>query len=151
MNKKNLYNIMLIACPTVAIAFSATPGSVEIRNRATSVSTYQSYFALLPDSCFALSMILSVAVAAVALAFAVIYVASGNEKWLKSVYLTSFISVLAGEIPTMLQTELLVFPVFLVLPILMMVTCAMAYYKMKKPNQREKKNPQQGRRLQPRR
>ena len=96
-------------------------------------------------------MILSVAIAAVALVFAVLYVASGKEAWLKSVYLTSFVSVLAGEIPTMLQTELLIFPVFLVLPILMMVTCAMAYYKMKKPNQRERKNPQQGQRLQPRR
>ena len=151
MNKKNLYNIFLIGCPVVAIAFSATAKSVEIRERATGISTYQSYFALLPESCFSLSMILSVAIAAVALIFAVLYVASGKEEWLKSVYLTSFISVLSGEIPTMLQTELLIFPTFLVLPILMMVTCAMAYYKMKKPNQREKKNPQQGQRLPSRR
>lgn len=151
MNKKSLYNIFLVGCPAVAIAFSATPNSVEIRDRAANTSTYQSYFALLPESCFSLSMILSVAIAAVALVFAVLYVASGKEAWLKSVYLTSFVSVLAGEIPTMLQTELFIFPVFLVLPILMMVTCAMAYYKMKKPNQRERKNPQQGQRLQPRR
>ena len=95
-------------------------------------------------------MILSVAIAAVVLAFAIIYVVSNDERWLKSVYMTSFISVLAGEIPTMLQTELLVIPFFLLVPILVMVTCAMAYYKMKKPQQ-ERKKKEQGQRLQPRR
>ena len=150
MNKKTLYNIFLIGCPAVAIAIAAAPQSVEIRERATGVSTYQSYFALLPESCFSLSMILSVAIAAVTLAFAIIYVVSGDEKWLKSIYLTSFISVLSGEIPTMLQTELLIIPFLLLVPILVMVTCAMAYYKMKKPQQGKKKN-LQGQRLQPRR
>ena len=83
------------------------------------------------------------------LRYAVIYVVTGKENWLKSVYLTSFISVLAGEIPTMLQNEILVMPAFLVVPILMMATCAMAYYKMKKPQ--KAKRQEQGNRLQPRR
>ena len=150
MNKKTLYNIFLIGCPAAAIAIGFAPNCVEIRNRATGVSTYQSYFALLPESCFSLSMILSLAIAAVTLAFAIIYVVSGNEKWLKSIYLTSFVSVLAGEIPTMLQTEILVIPFRLLVPILVMATCAMAYYKMKKPQQ-ERNKKEQGNRLQPRR
>ena len=149
MNKKNLYNIFLIACPAVAIAFASSGRCVEVRDRATGISTYQSYFALLPDACFSLSMILAAAIAAVALAFAVIYVVTGKENWLKSVYLTSFISVLAGEIPTMLQSEILVMPAFLVVPILMMATCAMAYYKMKKPQKARRQG--QGNRLHPRR
>lgn len=150
MNKKTLYNIFLIGCPAAAIAIAAWPNCIEVRERATGISTYQSYFALLPESCFSLSMILSAAIAAVTLVFAIIYVVSGNEKWLKSIYLTSFISVLSGEIPTMLQTELLIIPVFLLVPILVMATCAMAYYKMKKPQQQQRKR-EQGQRLQPRR
>ena len=150
MNKITLYNILLIGCPAVAIAFGAYGKSVEIRDRATNVSTFQSYFALLPESCFSLSMILAVAIAAIALAFAITYVVTGNESWLKSVYMTSFASIIAGEIPTMMQSELLVLPAFMLLPLLMVATCAMAYHKMKKPQKNQNKK-ETGNRLQPRR
>ena len=150
MNKINLYNILLIGCPTVAIAFGAYGKSVEIRDRVTNVSTYQSYFALLPESCFSLSMILAVAIAAVALVFAVMYVVTGNENCLKSIYMTSFASIIAGEVPTMMQSELLVLPAYMLLPLLMVATCAMAYHKMKKTQKGQtKKEP--ANRLQPRR
>ena len=149
MNKNTIFNALLIGCPAAAIVLASGAKSVRIYDRAADVSTYQSYFALLPENAFAISTVLAMGLAIFALAFAIAYVVTGNAKQLRVIYLLTFASVFAAEIPTLLQNELLILPNPLV-PILLIVCCAMAYFKMKKPQTEEKKQTK-GKRLQPRR
>ena len=149
MNKNTLYNILLIACPAAAIVIASGPRSVRIFDRAANVSTYQSYFDLLPENAFAISTVLAMGLAIFALIFAIAYVVTHNAKHLKAIYLITFASVFVAEIPTLMQNELLILPNVSV-PILLIVPCAMAYSRMKKPQQEQKKK-EQGQRLQPRR
>ena len=149
MNKKTVYNILLIAFPAVAILLASGGNSVRILDRTAGTYTYQSYFSLLPEGTFQMSTVLAMGLAMAALVFAIVYVVSGKHKCLKGIYLVTFASVFAAEIPTLLQNELLVVPNVLV-PILLIADCAMAYYKMKRPEE-EKKKQKQGERLQARR
>lgn len=138
MNRKTVYNALLIGLPALAIVLASGAESVRILDRATNTSTYQSYFDLLPEGTFQLSTILAMGLAVVALIFGIVYVVSGSHKWLKRIYLLTFASVFVAEIPTLLQSELLVLPNVLV-PILLIADCAMAYYKMKKPPEENNK------------
>lgn len=149
MNKNTLYNIFLIGCPAAAIAIASGSKSVAIIDRATKETTYQSYFDLLPENAFAISTVLAMGLAIFALIFAIVYVASKDAAKLKMIYLLTFAAVFAAEIPALMQNELLIIPSPFA-AILLVVTCAMAYFRMKKPQQ-EQTQKAQGRRLQTRR
>ena len=149
MNKNTLYNVLLIGCPAAAIAIASGAKSVAIIDRATKATTYQSYFDLLPESAFAISTVLAMGLAIFALIFAIVYVVTKDAARLKAVYLLTFAAVFAAEIPALMQSELLIMPSPFA-AILLVVTCAMAYSRMKKPQQEQKKR-EQGQRLQPRR
>ena len=135
--------------PAAAIAVASGNKSVRIIDRTAGVETYQSYFDLLPESCFQISTILAMGLAIFALIFGIVYVVKKDPKWFKAIYLLTFASVFAAEIPTLMQGELLVLPNVLV-PVLLIVDCVLAYGKMKKPQKEEKKKAPANR-LQPRR
>ena len=149
MKKETLMDGLLIGLPAVAIVLASGEKSVRILERATKITTYQSYFDLLPESCFQLSTVLAMGLAIFALIFGIVHMVTKDVKWYKSIYLLTFASVFAAEIPTLMQGELLVLPNILV-PILLIADCAIAYSRMKKPDTQEKKKVQ-GQRLQPRR
>ena len=149
MNKEKVINALYIGLPAAAIAVASGNKSVRIIDRIAGVETYQSYFDLLPESCFQISTILAMGLAIFALIFGIVYVVKKDPKWFKSIYLLTFASVFAAEIPTLMQSELLVLPNVLV-PVLLIVDCVLAYGKMKKP-QKEQKKQAPANRLQPRR
>ena len=149
MNKEKVINALYIGLPAAAIAVASGNKSVRIIDRTAGVETYQSYFDLLPESCFQISTILAMGLAIFALIFGIVYVVKKDPKWFKSIYLLTFASVFAAEIPTLMQSELLVLPNVLV-PVLLIVDCVLAYGKMKKP-QKEQKKQAPANRLQPRR
>ena len=149
MNKNTLYNVLLIGCPAAAIAIASGAKSVAIIDRATKATTYQSYFDLLPENAFAISTVLAMGLTIFALIFAILYVVKKDVARLKAVYLLTFAAVFAAEIPALMQSELLIIPSPFA-AILLVVTCAMAYSRMKKPQQEENKK-KKGKRLQPRR
>ena len=149
MKKETILNALFIGLPAAAIVLASGNKSVRIYDRAADVSTYQSYFNLLPENCFQISTILAMGLAIFALIFGIVYVVSKDVKWFKSIYLLTFASVFAAEIPTLMQNELLVLPNVLV-PVLLIADCAIAYSKMKKPQQEQKKK-EPANRLQPRR
>ena len=149
MNKEKVINALYIGLPAAAIAVASGNKSVRIIDRTAGVETYQSYFDLLPESCFQISTVLAMGLAIFALIFGIVYVVKKDPKWFKSIYLLTFASVFAAEIPTLMQSELLVLPNVLV-PVLLIVDCVLAYGKMKKP-QKEQKKQAPANRLQPRR
>ena len=149
MNKEKIYNVLYIGLPAAAIAVASGEKSVRILDRTAGVETYQSYFDLLPESCFQISTILAMGLAMFALIFGIVYVIKKDPKWFKSIYLLTFASVFAAEIPTLMQSQLLVLPNIFV-PILLVADCAIAYSQMKKPQKEEKKQTPANR-LQPRR
>ena len=149
MNKEKVFDAMYIVLPAAAIALASGNKSVRIYDRAADVSTYQSYFDLLPESCFQISTILAMGLAIFALIFGIAYMVTKDTKWFRSIYLLTFASVFAAEIPTLMQNELLVLPNVLV-PVLLIADCAIAYSKMKK-NQKDDKKKDPANRLQARR
>lgn len=149
MKKETVFDGLLIGLPALAIILASGEKSVRIFERATNTDTYQSYFNLLPENCFQLSTVLAMGLAIFAMIFGIAHMVSKDKKWFRGIYLTTFASVFAAEIPTLLQAELMVLPNILV-PILLIADCAIAYSRMKKPGDAEKKKPQ-GQRLQPRR
>ena len=149
MNKEKIFNVLYIGLPAAAIAVASGEKSVRIVDRTAGVETYQSYFDLLPESCFQISTVLAMGLAIFALIFGIVHVVTKDPKWFKSIYLLTFASVFAAEIPTLMQNELLVLPNIFV-PVLLVADCAIAYGKMKKPQKEEKKQAPANR-LQPRR
>ena len=149
MKKETVFNALFVGLPAAAIVLASGNKSVRIYDRAADVSTYQSYFDLLPENCFQISTILAMGLAIFALIFGIVHVVTKETKWFKSIYLLTFATVFAAEIPTLMQNELLVLPNVLV-PVLLIADCAIAYSRMKKPQQEAKKK-ESGNRLQPRR
>ena len=149
MKKETVFNALFVGLPAAAIVLASGNKSVRIYDRVEDVSTYQSYFDLLPENCFQISTILAMGLAIFALIFGIVHVVTKETKWFKSIYLLTFASVFAAEIPTLMQNELLVLPNVLV-PVLLIADCAIAYSRMKKPQQEAKKK-ESGNRLQPRR
>ena len=145
MKKSTIYNAFLIGLPALAVLIAGSSGSVKIYDRAAGTYTYQSYFDLLPEGTFQLSTVLSVFLAITAVILAIAYVINNKTGCVKGVYLCTFASIFAAEIPTVMQTELLILPNLLV-PILLVADCFMAYSRMKKPVEKEPKE-KQGQRL----
>ena len=149
MKKETVFNALLIGLPAVAIILASGEKSVRIYDRVANTNVYQSYFDLLPESAFQISTVLAMGLAIFALIFGIAHMVSKDKKWFRGIYLTTFASVFAAEIPTLMQNELLVLPNVLV-PILLIADCAIAYAMMKKPQEAQKKQ-NQGQRLQARR
>lgn len=149
MNKEKLFDIALIALPVVAVGISATDKSVTILNREAGTTVYQSYFELLPEeAAMTMATPLAAILACIAAILAIVYVVTRKQKSIVGVYIATFASIFAAELPTVMQSELLILP-NVVVPILLIVDCFLAYSRMKKPV--EEKEKAEGRRLQMRR
>ena len=137
MKKETVYKVFLIALPVLAILFGCGSESITIRDRATDVITHQSYFALIPESAFPFATILSMLCSVVALVLAVAYGITGKETCLRGIYIVMFAAVFSAEIPGFLDNSRLVLASIPV-SVLLIGECAMAYFKLKKSQEKPK-------------
>ncbi len=126
MKKQTIMLILLILLPVAAVAYGLTGNSVMVFDAATKVTSYYSYFTLVPEvetqAAAPLAGVIAVAAALLAAGFLV----RRSPKWLKAVMLTSFASAMLALIPVYVQAKVNAVPGVL-FPILMLGQCFVAW------------------------
>jgi len=148
MKKQKLLHVFLILLPAMAVALATTVDSVTVFNRVTGAVDYYSYFHLVPGDPMQILPPVAAILSVVATVFAVIAVAGRKEKFLVWVKWLSLAAAFAAVMPILRRGEQILVIPNAVLPLLMMIEWAVAFYveKSKTPaNHKEKHH--QGQRL----
>ena len=136
MNKINWKNMILVLMPILSVGLATTMDSVTVYDSVAGTTEYYSYFALIPDSNFAILMPLAAILSLVCGILAAIMIVKKNGKLLKGIVGCSFCAATFAVLPVMLRGKVVIVP-NVALPIFMMVDCFLAYMMMKTPQFQE--------------
>ena len=138
MKKKVLLRSLLILLPVLAVGLATTGDSVIVFDSQTGMTSYYSYFALIPVTNLQILPPLAGILSAASGICAAVYLAKKTEWSLKGMVGTSFAAATAAVIPVMIQGAVKVVP-NVGLPILMIIMCLIAYHFQKNPEKTEEK------------
>ena len=136
MNKINWKKVILVLMPILSVGLATTVDSVTVYDSIAGTTEYYSYFALIPDSNFAILMPLAAILSFVCGILAAILIVKKNMKMLKGIVGCSFCAATFAVLPVMLGGDVVIAP-NVGLPIFMMVDCFLAYMMLKKPQHEE--------------
>lgn len=143
MYKEKLFHSFLIGLPVAAVALSLTEDSVKVFDKQTQTVITQSYFDLLPTASMTMITAFAAMLTIIVAILAIAYVVTLKNWCAVGIFGTSFAAACIAVAPVLMHGDTIVVPNVL-LPVLMLVVCLMAYSRMKKPAAQKEK---QGERL----
>ena len=136
MKKKALVKSLLILLPVLAVGLATTMDSVIVFDAAAGITSYYSYFDLIPVTSLQNLPPLAGLLCAVCGICAVVYLVRKKTWSLKAVVITSLAAATAAVIPVMIQGDVKVVP-NVGLPIIMTVEYLVSCYFLKNPEKAE--------------
>ena len=136
MKKKALVKSLLILLPVLAVGLATTMDSVIVFDAAAGITSYYSYFDLIPVTSLQNLPPLAGLLCAVCGIYAVVYLVRKKTWSLKAVVITSLAAATAAVIPVMIQGDVKVVP-NVGLPIIMTVEYLVSCHFLKNPEKAE--------------
>ena len=136
MKKKALVKSLLILLPVLAVGLATTMDSVIVFDAAAGITSYYSYFDLIPVTSLQNLPPLAGLLCAVCGICAVVYLVRKKIWSLKAVVITSLAAATAAVIPVMIQGDVKVVP-NVGLPIIMTVEYLVSCHFLKNPEKAE--------------
>ena len=136
MKKKALVKSLLILLPVLAVGLATTMDSVIVFDAAAGITSYYTYFDLIPVTSLQNLPPLAGLLCAVCGICAVVYLVRKKTWSLKAVVITSLAAATAAVIPVMIQGDVKVVP-NVGLPIIMTVEYLVSCHFLKKPEKAE--------------
>ena len=141
MKKETLMKILLILLPVLAVGLATTMNSVTVFDPQTGVTSYYSYFDLIPVKNQQIVPALAAVLALGSGILAAVYLGKKKVGCLKASGYIAFASAIVACIPILIRGEEVVVP-NVGLPIFMLVQLLVARYAEKMPEEKaEKKAP----------
>ena len=138
MKKKALVKSLLILLPVLAVGLATTMDSVIVFDAAAGITSYYSYFDLVPVTSIQNLPPLAGLLCVVCGICAVVFLIQKKQWSLKGVVITSLAAATAAVIPVMIQGDVKVVP-NVGLPIIMTVEYLVSCYFLKHPEKTEEK------------
>ena len=136
MKKKALVKRLLILLPVLAVGLATTMDSVIVFDAAAGITSYYSYFDLIPVTSLQNLPPLAGLLCAVCGICAVVYLVRKKTWSLKAVVITSLAAATTAVIPVMIQGDVKVVP-NVGLPIIMTVEYLVSCHFLKNPEKAE--------------
>ena len=140
MKRTSLWNAALIALPVISLITAGSAESVMCFDPGTGTTSYASYFALMEDVEFAVSLPLAAVLCGITLMLSSFRVVSKKEKLMKPIAVAAFAAMFCAVVPLLAKGERIVVPNMLV-PIAMGITCLLSLMRSRGVKTPEVKKP----------
>jgi len=143
VKKPDLLTLSMLALPMLAVIIAGMPDSVAVfeltaEGLASGEPMYCSYFTLISDVSTAVCLPFAGILGGIGFGLAVLYMVTGKEVMLKGVFGCCFAAMALAVLPILAQVDAFLLPNAMV-PLLLGISCVLAYAKMKKPQKKEEK------------
>ena len=136
MDKLKIKRIALVLLPMIATMLAGMGTSVAVYAPGAEVA-YCSFFTYIEDVPSSIAMPFAILAGAATFGMALLYQVKKTAFWVKSMVVCSMACATLSVLPLILRTEVYMIPNMWV-PILMLVTCLLANYEAKHPQEESK-------------
>ena len=143
MKKRAILQSLLVLFPVLAVGLATTSDSVTVFDTVTGLTTYYSYFDILPVGNLQLITVATALCSVVSGILAAVYLAKKKESCRKGTGYAAIASATLAAIPVVMRNQVMIIP-NVALPIFMVLQFGVSYY-LRKAAPVEKQNKKQNR------